>query len=523
MIFTTSDENRRFCDVIIKHGTEELSWDASYCHKATKMTVAEVFKEFNGYLAKLSLHRQDQIFEVYKQIHEVITDVYRDKPPMEKLIALTKQLYLQMPMVELSAWVDNPESQIRLPLVLMTEYGDQPKARTYLKEDYRELIVFSLALRAMVPIWGEFICSYSNEVGSWYKETAAMRVMLNTWVNNSKPRARLLEYLENIIPKEPKNHSALIGGLGSTEMPEWFLSLACVRRLCITPLTSTDDKSELITSVYNFIVTNMFNSMDRKFRSMVVEKHRIQPHGEDNTSLVENYKVKQQLSDGDLTMLSVYTEFTEDNNPNSNRLIMAEKIDPSISYDLVERCVGEISKIINHPILLHHTTLTQYVVNAVIPAAGVENLNRQALLRAMTVTQAVLWHWGFYDLAVLMTAKIRNSNNESMFGGESRPRIPKETVERLVDLYPYYQSTGGKVDAVTIEKQQRQNNVVIKAIDSLSKEMNSREWELFAPIELVRLSSAPKGTRRMQTPVDFKTQLANLCIKIATRKEWYGQ
>jgi len=523
MQFTTSDPDYRFRDVILQHGEQSLRWNTTYCNKATKLTVEEVFREFNGYLAELSQNRKDQIFEAYRKIHEVITDVYHEKPPMAKLITLTRELFLLIPVHELTAWIDNPKSNIRLPLGLLTEYGDQPQSRTYLKDDYRELVMFSLALRAMVPIWGEFIFNYAEDVGGWCKESAAMRVMLNTWVNASKPRARLLNYLENIIPKEPKNFSPVIGGLGTTEMPEWFLSLACVRRLCITPISSEDGKSELITSVYNFIATNTFNSMDRKFSAMVVEKHRIQPHGEDNTSLVENYKVKQQLSDGDLTMLSVFTEFTEDGKKDSRRLSMAEKIDPSVPYELVEKCVAEIPKILDMQILTHHYTLTQYVVNAVIPAAGVENLSRQALMRAMTVTQAILWHWGFYDLAVLMTAKISNSNNESMFGGESRPRIPKETVERLVQLYPHYQVIGNRNDAAAVEKQQRQNNVTIKAIEIISKEMINREWMILAPIDLVRLSSVPKGIRRMQTPPDLKTQLADLCIKIATRDEWYGQ
>lgn len=522
MKFETSDETRRFCNVVITHGSETLTWDTSLYSKATTLTVAEVFSEMNAYLERLSFQRQAAIFAVYKQIHEVITDVYTKDNPVGPLIALTKELYNQVPMSELEAWVLHKDANIILPASLLTEYGDQPAARTYLKDDYQQLVVLALALRLMLPIWGEYIREYGDEAGSTHKEKAALKILARSWVLTSKPAERLQEYLMNLIPRELKL-APVFNGLGSEELPEWILGLVCTRRLVVSPLSSPDEKTNLISSVYNYTHTNTFNSMERKFRQLIVEKHRASPHGEDNTSLLENYKVKQPLSDGDVMMLSVYTEFTTDGVSGSRKLAMAESIDPSIPMAFVEACVAEIPKIIRMNILTHHYTLVQYVVSSVIPAAGVESLNRSSFLRALAVSQAVLWHWGFYDLAALITASPNNNSSGNMFGIETRPRIPKELVERLVELYPYYQAVGNRNDVASMEKQRRQNNPAIKAIDILSKEINNKEWNLYAPLELVRLSSATRGTRRMFAPPDLKTQLANLCIKISTRNEWFGQ
>src|SRR5690606_22049939 len=99
----------------------------------------------------------------------------------------------------------------------LTDYGDKPQARTYLRDDYRELVIFALALRPMVPIWGEYIRTSGDIAGNVYKEYAAMRLMINSWPSKCKPRERLLEYLENLIPRDPKNNSAIWSGLGTTE------------------------------------------------------------------------------------------------------------------------------------------------------------------------------------------------------------------------------------------------------------------------------------------------------------------
>ena len=64
--------------------------------------------------------------------------------------------------------------------------------------------------------------------------------------------------------------------------------------------------------MYRYI-TNTIKSLDKRFKGKIRNKKN-KPTGDDddNASVIEGYKVKQEQSDGDLVTLSVYSERIED-------------------------------------------------------------------------------------------------------------------------------------------------------------------------------------------------------------------
>jgi hypothetical protein len=152
------------------------------------------------------------------------------------------------------------------------------------------------------------------------------------------------------------------------------------------------------------------------------------------------------------------------------------------------------------------------VMAPAIPPKGIPFLTKPALLRAMAVTQAVLWHWGFYDLAALVMAVPKVTSKDSTVGSlENRGRIPREVGELLTVRYPHYRKSRSR------DKSVRQLNAPCRAIDGYCDMIMHTDWQLFCPPALLDKANRFGKTNRMIVPTDIRGQLGNLIIEISTR------
>lgn len=495
--------------ISIRHGDQCSEWNASIYDRTSFNDVEGIFRDINAYWSRLPVTRQAAIWKIYSDIKEVIYNIQDPTRLHSKLVHLVKDLYDQHPMDEISHY-RKFYADIRYPTNLKDDYapGDSPE-RTYLRSDYMGLVDLAIALRPMVPLWGEYIKRIRTEAGSNFKEQVGMGLLARASIMQSEPMIRMQNYVESNIAYETATPSAVLNGLGTTQLGDWLLALTVVRRLSIGDISAVDNNSSLISNAYGFI-TSTLNSMDRKFGNKITEKHRTNdPIEEDNASLIETYKVKQEVSDGDLAVLSIHTE---------NVVTMALRIEPELDPALIEACHQAALPLGEMEICPHHLTLCQWVMAPVVPARGVPNLNKPALLRVMAATQAILWHWGFPDLAALATAQPAERVGDIMVGGQegnTRGRIPREMVDQLAELYPHYQQQGGKSRRDSIDEKRsrdRQVNVACRAIEALAREMTKQDWVINGIDRLVAQTTSINGTRRLAAPGDLRAQLAKLLI-----------
>lgn len=504
--------------VSVVHNDEVLSWDikAAY-HRATDPDMSDgipelerydhIFNDINAYWDWLPDDRQDKIWNAYKAIHETLMSSFDATAFIPKLQRLIAKLYDLMPHDEIKHWMLF-YSEVRIPSTLKSTLSpnDTPE-RTYLRDDYVDLVVLALAVRPMVPIWGEYITRTRNDHGTTYKESMAMRLMYYSWLSQCGPIERLRVYIESSVEhsnQQGQSFSAIMGGLGTTELPDWLLATTVVRRISIVPLTSPDDAPNIIQNIHQYI-TNTLRSLDRRFKGRISPKNPPANTGDsENVSLVEMYKVKQEVPDGDVVVLNVYTE---------QPFEMLRVVDETVPPALLETTLKHITALEQLSIQPHQTVLTQYVMSPCLPPRGIPMLQKQSVLRAMAVSQAVLWHWGFFDLAGLITAEPIVNSQDMMIGIlESRGRIPRETMDQLVELYPHQLNPRGKSQSV------RQTNVASNAIDKFCELVVRNDWMLHAPPELIQLTSRIASTRKMIVPPDIRAQLGRLIVHIRSRE-----
>lgn len=499
-------------EIVLRHGDQKSLWDVSaYARtsdRAASLDTAKMFEEINGYWAQLSPDRQQAIWDTYQDIKGILDTNYEIGAIHLKVQKGVKKLYELMPLLDIQKWY-HFHGRVRIPPGLKEEYTPQdPQDRTYLRADYVELVVLCIALRPMVPIWGEYISNTKRETGSTFKELMALSLISQCYLVHSHAFNRMRAFIEASVKHamdQGPSATAVLGGMGSTELPDWVLALTVVRRLAVGEISAPDDTSHIITNVYQYI-NNTLKSMDRKFGGKFGGKvsEKMQPTSgseEDKTSVVEMYKVKQEVSDGDLVILNVYTERYRE---------MAQRVEPEIDLERLERCITAARPLENLSIHPHQITLVQWVMATCLPARGIPQLTKPALLRCIAVTETVLWHWGFFDLAALTSATPLATNRDVMVAGlESRGRIPKELMLQLEILYPHFQQQRGKQTTT------RQLNVAAKAVDKFCELVTRNDWQLHVPQELLALTSRHENTKKLVIPADIRAHLAKLIIKIA--------
>jgi len=482
--------------------------------RSESVDTTKMFNEINSYLATRPQQELDAIMSVYERAHEVFQHQYELSALEKTLQKLTQELDSYLDLKAIRDWVVF-HSKIGIPASVHETYADNDMQdyvdRTYVRKDYLDLVAMTIALRPMVPIWGEYIAMNETVTGSNMKENVAFMLLYYTKLVVSEPMERLRRYVAATIANSKENTvnaAAILTTLGSTSTPDWVTSLAVVRRLAIGEITITDDNSSIVTNIFQYI-GNTLRSLDRKFGKQfggkVTDKSDVTPgrggSDEQSVSAPERYKVKQVVADGDIVALSVYTEDVHG---------MVARIDDTVPKELIDQCLKCVSVLEHEAIRRHQVTLVQWVLKNALPAHSGDSLDKPAIMRAMAATQALLWHWQFFDLAALTTATPLPITGGYGFGSnDNKGRFPKEIVERFTEMYPHQRNGQGKQASSW-----RMNNAGAVAIDTFQELIAPHDWRLHCPQELMVRTNRIENQRRMVVPGDVHSQLARMLIRI---------
>ena len=485
--------------VVTEHNGAEVKWNATIFDRTDFRNIPHLFREINGYWAHLPADRQYRIWLGYKAISEQFETTSERTRLAMNIAGLLDQMYADMPMEELDRWIGF-HGAVKFPpdgsLLLEHDPYDPNPGRTYLKRDYNGLVTITAALRPMIPIWGEYMRRVKDEVGSEYKEYIAIRLLRNTHVMRSEPIERLRRYVDATLSVSANQSNAyIISGLGSEETIEWLLAMVCIRRIAVGDIDASDTRGNIITNVFGFI-SNTLRDFDKRFGGGVRDKNPDKDTGEDEGSILESFKVKQEVSPGDIILYNVYAE-----DPKA----MAIKIDPTIDLKLLDLALSRVDRLQNASLSKHHITLCQWVLHRVLPPLAIPLLLKPGLLRSLAVTQALIWHWGIYDIAALVTAT-RHFADDEIVPFDSKVRITPSTLEQLLALFPHL------MPADKNQTSEKKSNYAIAAISLLIRELSGCMWQYHAPPELLKHCTGVDGDRRAALQPSTPEQIGLLII-----------
>lgn len=494
-------------NVIVDNGRgETIVWNTQVFDKSDFAQNVNLFRDINAFWAQLPEQSRHTIWQAYLNIRDAFDNILESGRLAKRLIEQVSMLYSVMPMEKIGWWTDL-QSNIVLPpsSSLLNEHDqyDPNPGRTYIRKDYIGLVYLTIALRPMLPIWGEYLRRTRVDAGTEYKEYVAMELLAKTDVVHSFPVERLRVYVDATLKSDSKKSFAhILTGLGSEETIEWMVARICIRRLTVVNIDAHPTAGNIITNVHGF-VTNTLRDLDRNFGGRIRDKKPEENSIDEESSIMELYKVKQSVSMGDIESYSVYCRDTAR---------LARHLDPTADPVKVAMCVQHAYALEQMVIQKHHLAITQWVTRFVLPPQAIPCLTKVELLGVMGVVQALLWHWGFLDVAALLTASAAPTGNEEIYSLEVRQRISNETMEKLMRYYPHMDQSDKQKGS------ERKNNYASQTIALLAKEMALNLWQYNAPKPLIALCQGSDNPARVSVPANIMELMAVMVVFLAEKE-----
>jgi hypothetical protein len=493
-------------EIITSHGGEQLVWRGN-TYNRLRIDPDNFFNDINAYWEELPFGQQTEIWNVYKKMHFMITNTKNVQELHNGLRQLVTQMYELHPMERLNYWM-RLKSRVKYPETLKDTYDPElPKEMTYLRTDYTGLLTIVLALRVVLPVFSTYISAAEQAAGNAFKEHVTMKLIDGSALDEYPPMQRLAEYVTYLSQNDQikSSLSVLLGGLGTAQIPRYLLALAVIRRVAIAELKTQGEPVNIVSNVWHY-VSSTARDIDKRFGGTTKFKDGNDSGGEDDKqSVAETYKMKQEVAEATTIPDSLFLmEYIDP----------ARQIDPTVSMDYIQAMWNHQRVMTTFSPSEFQMTMTGWVMAPVISARSVMYLEQDALMRAISISQALLWHWGYPDLAALMTASPAPRGIGESEGLMSRGYRPptKDMLKELDEIYPYWKRVSRKGERTP------ESNFALQAIRKVFQDIDNTDWVLKAPKELLAKITMEEYETGYASPRDLEFQLVDFVIKNYKRK-----
>jgi len=511
------DNSNKLSGIVLEHNGERIVSEGSIYDRTPFPSTGELFMDINAFWATLGPERQQGIWDTYKAIEDAFLNTYNDSRLHETVTGLVGRLYSHWTHDELCSWI-RLYGRTVVPVEVQDSIGDYlSQARTYFRADYQGLICLVIALRPMIPIWNQYVRESKKTTGTHFKEFMAMGLLNQTPLLETPEFEQLRTYVRLNVDSNKITMSAIVAGVGSADLEDWVFGVVLIRKVCVgvvmhaTPdgelLSNYSTSANIVSNVYRQVETAI-TSLDRKFDGQIRKKpDGMEFRDDDKESQAEKIIVKQKINDYKFILAHEYAKFI---------MRARDLIDPTIPKGLIDQCIRSLNANKSFQPTTAQTTLAQWVIHPALSARFVPALEQPERVNVMGFAQAAYWHWGYHDLALLMTADALELDQDQVFGNESRSRVTNEQFRHLKEQYPHYHRRAGNKG----EDQQRNENLATNAIELMYGMLDGKPWQFNAPQDLVSLTTMrPYGSGGWIIPSDIKLQLADFIITLNNRKK----
>lgn len=422
--------------IIVEHRTQQLEFFIHRTFNKTNLVESyrpgqgDSFDVINDYLATLSDDRADKLFRQYQRFMEnreynldrMTPNVMERDNTYRRIV---KELYATVDYESVYDWMsDNVNIQYPPNVEESVAEGLDPD-RTYVKQDYKEMVAMGLSFRLVVPMVVQYIFDHGDAIGNERKELMALKLLDMTDIIYSKPYERFVLFIEavNACVENPKNTYKTIIGVGSEEQMEISKARKILRRVAfIDPLVPDG----IIQAVFNEI-KNQPTDTQRSQHKIKDKKKTASRNDEEEMSVIEQYRIKEELPKGDTRSISYYLE----------------SIINFQGHEFTNKEIKALRKLINelvksgHEVDTHNLIMAMFFVKGV-PPESLEVVDREFQIAACVSVYGLMVKCNKPDLALLALGKLEeNTDDLGPTVTSNRSTIPAELDRQLDELYPY--------------------------------------------------------------------------------------
>ena len=488
-------------NVVVRYHDQAVEYNVTQLKRSKLIEEdKDLFAEINAYIQTLDQTVQFGLFECMKSINELRYDdlgvSYHVQ--LKETRELLKKFYELLNLQMLEVWIKRNRHLISIPTDLISKDSTEAKSINhnvninYYLEDYDGLIFLVIALRPMIPIWGDYIQTNKDTVGSKHKEHQAYKLLELTPLLHCHQLERLRFYIAetratNVSRKMLSADAAVLEGISSDSLNEYLLATVLVRKVALTNVNNS-----IISSIYSYLKNKISEASET---IKISPKHAIPSYDDSprDRSKLENYKISASLTYGTIEFIRAYAK---------DPYTVAKHLDPSIDLSLVENCLETNRRLTQFQIQDHMVLLTQWVIGSIFPANGIYELSRNEVIDLISVCQAILIHWNIDGLPLLITGRLE----ETLFAeiSTTRANIEDSLLDQLEVIFPYKKP--GRVH--------KRANLAFETINKFTYRFLTRYFHVTPPqCYIDKFGEVP---RMIECPLNTVNQIAYMVIKTNT-------
>lgn len=474
-----------------------------------------VFDFINWYWSSLPDSKQDEIFSLYQEIRKALDETAQGEFNDDRMRDLATTMINLHPIEELKRWLTQPgiigwPDERELPRHYEQASSPlYPREKTFILDDYQNLLAFILQIRTLVPMWAEFGFHNKDNVAKVYGDMVRLQFLDHSRAQEGPGYQKLIEYTKAMIKtKSDASKSAVMDSLSTEEYPDWVLANVVFKKLVTQSFRPPDpnDRSAFVVKHICSHIIELLKQSERDFGTPT-EKSDSNSGGDSDENLrsrFETIQARAPLPDGDIAYLQWHLK-------DLRRLAL--ELEPDIDADLVKAFVNMYSFgdfIPKEP----QITLMLWTISPVISVRAEESLTLMNINQAIAVCAAVLWHRGHKRAAALLSAQSTGANISDGLVLSGAGRLPKIIYDQLAEIYPYQ---------LRARSTERSYKVVSDAIQTITQEFESYAWRPTLPEEYladpVVASMLLKSNviKALQVPSTLYAELHDVVIDLAKR------
>jgi len=494
--------------VIVSHNNESMDFSVSTFSKATFSKI-DIFEQINLYWETLPEQQQQNIFNIYKDINNDFIDVtIGSNQSLSNILSnRVKQLMELHDLENIEKWLV-VDYNLKVPDNCTNIYVESietntSRDKTYTYTDYTKLMSLSVLLRAMIPIWGEFIYLTGKEFGTGHKVFQAFKLLFQSYVMRCSAMNKLSTYVRITSSEDGDRLHSILEGISSEDFDIVLLGLVVIRRLCIADIKNLRESVNPITFIYMYIKSKIKSDIDG---SGIVDKNPDKKEfgsSDEKISSIEMIRIKGDISPGDEAQL----EFSvKDSNS------VALKLCSIMDINFLNKSIKTSNVLMEHIIQPPQICLLKWIMYPVISTRGIDYLSKNTVVRLIGILEAVLWYRGFKYLSVLCSSYLAIGDVMRISPMDKISRLNVALIDEISDLYRFTKIKPSRKNDPVIE------NHCIKTIENVSGEFISGNWIPTARLEL--LEEIPGASQKI-LPIrsDIKNEIARLVIELGKR-DW---
>ena len=247
---------------------EEIAFDiSSYRSTRIEKKGGDIFKTLNEYIPKLKPTSVAALFGLYLEAKTVFMLSTNSVDLDVKLENIFRKMFNLVDIGQMKQFI-SIYSGIIVPPEIKNNHaevdGEFLREKTYIREEYIDLLTFTVAVRLCLPIWAEYMSKIDATVSSDGKEFAAYSLLRSSKLRELPAYDKLLKYVIASTTNSVETSASTLKGVGRDSIPEWLTAMVIVRKLPVIDLLSIDNRANIINAVYSY-VDNHLKRLSKKF------------------------------------------------------------------------------------------------------------------------------------------------------------------------------------------------------------------------------------------------------------------